>query len=108
MTKSSNLRALQARTLILDVLQPPHPHPIVTMISIWESLRSCFPPLLAFLTRVSPVHLPRDVQEKLLTRGKQVVREMHLQASQLMELYGEQYFLFETDQEHGISIRFRT
>lgn len=42
-----------------------------------------------------------------MARGKQVVSEMHLHASQLMELYGEQYILIETDHEHGITIRFR-
>ena len=77
------------------------------MISIWESLRSYFP-LLPSLTRVSPVYLPWDVQETLITRGKQVISKMHLHASQLMELYGEQYVFVETDHEHGISIRFRT
>jgi len=49
-----------------------------------------------------------DSQDKLMTRGKQVVSKMHLYASQLMELYGEQYVLVEADHEQGIRIRFRT
>lgn len=57
--------------------------------------------------RSRPVTLSWDVQEELMTRGKQVVSKMHLHASQLMELYGEQYVLVETDHEHGINIRFR-
>ena len=106
MSKSSNLRALQARVLILDVPRPSNPR-IMTMISIWESLRLYFL-LLPSLTHGSPVNLPWDVQETLITRGKQVISKMHLHASQLMELYGEQYVLVETDHERGISIRFRT
>ena len=60
------------------------------------------------LTVTRPAHLPLEAQEELLTRGKQVVSKMHLHASQLMELYDEQFILVEQDQERGLNLRFRT
>ena len=94
-----SLKTIHARLLILDIPKPSHSLPVITQLS-----------LLTFVpdpTQLATGPLAPHLQDRVIEKGKQLVGHIHSYAAHLMDSYGEQYIVVETDEELGINIRFR-
>jgi hypothetical protein len=49
-----------------------------------------------------------QIQDHVIQKSKDLIFKMHAYATNLMDNYGEQYYLDETNEELGVNIRYRT
>jgi hypothetical protein len=110
MSKSTDVKVVHARLLILDLSSQSIP--IVTQLSLWTHPKqySPFPPLLlakCILSNMGSPPLCPHVQERVIERGKQIICQMHVYATHLMHNYNDSYVNNELNEDLGVKLRFR-